>query len=145
MDFTLFIFLMALTGLSIICLVMCIVCMGKVSALSSSVQDTEKYAKAVKSYYEKLKALPVSDISVSQGAFCKSSVVRFNAFGDITGAVSFSVALLTSANDGFILTSIYGRESCNTYIREVKRGECDVNLLAEERKALESAIGQEVN
>lgn len=148
MDFTLFIFMTALVLLSIICFVMCCICLSRLNVVSKSYEDTEDKFAAVAEYYKKIKAAQAAGSSLPAklpgSMFCKMSIERFNAFDDITGAVSFSVALLDAKNDGMILTSIYGRETSNTYIREVKRGECEINLLTEERIALEKAMNQEV-
>ena len=72
--------------------------------------------------------------------FCKSAVVKFNAYDDITGEYSFSVALLDTQNNGIILSSLFGHNSCNTYIREVDNGACATFLLEEEKQALEKAL-----
>ena len=66
--------------------------------------------------------------------------MSYNAYDDVTGNQSFSLALLNSVNDGFILTSLFGHNSCNTYIRYVVNGEANVKLLEEEKRALKKAI-----
>ena len=72
-----------------------------------------------------------SDISIK-----KIGIVNFDAFDDVTGNMSFALALLNNHNDGIIITSIYGHNSCNTYIREVTEGETPVKLMKEEKEAL---------
>ena len=57
----------------------------------------------------------------------------------MTGKLSFSLALLNNNNDGIILTSLYGHNSCNTYLRDVVSGETPIKLLDEEKQALEKA------
>lgn len=69
----------------------------------------------------------------------KVGLVNFDAFDDVKGNMSFSLALLNNNNDGFIFTSLYGHNSCNTYIREIIAGETSVKLLDEEKTALEKA------
>lgn len=148
MDFTQFMFLAALTALSIICFIMCFVCLSKVNSVSKSMEDMAGASEEIKAYYNKIKVIESrisgSSVTMADEVFCKMSVKKFNAFADVTGAVSFTVALLDKANNGIILTSIYGRETNNVYIREVNGGECDINLLKEEREALEGATSQEV-
>ena len=63
----------------------------------------------------------------------------FDAFDDVTGKLSFALAILNNNNDGIILTSLYGHNSCNTYVREVVNGETPVKLLEEEKTALNEA------
>ena len=50
------------------------------------------------------------------------AVVRYDAFGDMGGRLSFSVALLDDAGDGLVLTSINGRTETRTYSKGVKGG-----------------------
>ena len=69
----------------------------------------------------------------------KIGLVNFDAFDDVTGKLSFALAILNNNNDGIILTSLYGHNSCNTYVREVVNGETPVKLLEEEKTALNEA------
>ena len=72
--------------------------------------------------------------------YSKTTVVSFDAFDDVTGNLSFALTLLNDNNDGIILTSLYGHNSQNTYIRTVVSGKCDTKLLAEEIQSLQKAI-----
>ena len=69
----------------------------------------------------------------------KVAVVNFDAFDDVTGKLSFALAILNNNNDGIILTSLYGHNSCNTYVREIVGGQTPIKLLDEENAALENA------
>lgn len=72
----------------------------------------------------------------------KIGIVKYDAFKEIGGTLSFVLALLTKENDGFILNSMHSNsEGCYTYIKEVKKGEVFVALSEEERRALEDAMG----
>lgn len=73
-------------------------------------------------------------------AFARAGIVSFDAFDNQRGAYSFSLALLNQHNDGFILTSLYGNDSCNTYIKNVNGGETSVQLMNEEKEALQKAL-----
>jgi hypothetical protein len=64
------------------------------------------------------------------------AVVRYDAFGDMGGRLSFSAALLDDAGDGLVLTSINGRSETRTYAKGVKGGESDHNLSPEEIQAV---------
>ena len=50
------------------------------------------------------------------------AVVRYDAFGDMGGRLSFSVAMLDDSGDGLVLTSINGRTETRTYAKGVKAG-----------------------
>ena len=69
----------------------------------------------------------------------KMSIVKYDAFKEMGGKLSFSLAMLDDKNNGYILTSVHTREGCYTYVKEIIKGESFVVLSEEERKALEEA------
>ena len=68
------------------------------------------------------------------------SVVRYDAFGDMGGRLSFTVALLDDAADGVVVTSIHGRSESRTYAKGVKSGESEQSLSPEEQQAIDLAM-----
>lgn len=72
-------------------------------------------------------------------AYQKIGIVKYDAFKEMGGKLSFSLCLLDDENNGFILTSMHTREGCYTYIKEIIKGESFVVLATEERRALEEA------
>jgi hypothetical protein len=68
------------------------------------------------------------------------SVVRYDAFSDMGGRMSFSAALLDDAGDGIVLTAINGRSETRAYAKGVRGGESDVQLSPEESQAVEHAL-----
>jgi hypothetical protein len=69
------------------------------------------------------------------------SVVRYDAFGDQGGRLSFSAALLDDAGDGLVLTSINGRTETRTYAKGVTGGCSEHGLSPEEEQAVQHARG----
>ena len=69
------------------------------------------------------------------------SVVRYDAFNEISGRLSFSAALLDDSGDGLILTSIHGRTDTRSYIKGVKDGVSESPLSPEELQAIRYAMG----
>ncbi|HVE62732.1 MAG TPA: DUF4446 family protein [Mycobacteriales bacterium] len=67
------------------------------------------------------------------------AVVRYDAFPDMGGRLSFSVALLDDSRDGLLLTSINGRSETRTYAKGVKAGKSEHSLSPEESQALSFA------
>lgn len=65
--------------------------------------------------------------------------VRYNAFPGVGGEMSFSIALLDGGQNGFVLTSIFGREEARVYAKEIKRGQSLIALSEEEQAALRQA------
>jgi hypothetical protein len=67
-------------------------------------------------------------------------VVRYDAFGDMGGRLSFSAALLDDAGDGLVLTSIHGRTETRSYAKGVKGGTSEMMLSPEEEQAIGYAV-----
>jgi hypothetical protein len=67
------------------------------------------------------------------------AVVRFDAFGDGAGRMSFSAALLDDSGDGMLLTSINGRGETRTYGKAVVGGRSEATLTPEEEQAVAAA------
>ena len=67
------------------------------------------------------------------------SVVRYDAFGDMGGHLSWSVALLDDAGDGVVLTSIHGRSDARTYAKSIAGWTCEQQLSPEEDEAIRHA------
>lgn len=72
-------------------------------------------------------------------ALSRVAVVRYDAFGDMGGRLSFSAALLDGQGDGLVLTSIHGRGESRTYAKGVAGGESETTLTPEERQAVAAA------
>jgi len=68
------------------------------------------------------------------------SVVRYDAFGDMGGRLSFSAAMLDDGGDGLVLTAIHGRSETRSYIKGVKAGQSDASLSPEEQQAITFAL-----
>ena len=67
------------------------------------------------------------------------AIVRYDALNEMTGQLSFSVALLNSAGDGVVLSSINGRSETRTYAKVVLGGAGTQPLSPEEEQAVRSA------
>ena len=67
------------------------------------------------------------------------SVVRYDAFGDVGGHLSWSLALLDDAGHGVVLTSIPGRSEARTYAKSISGWSCEQQLSPEEEEAIEHA------
>lgn len=66
----------------------------------------------------------------------KTGVINFDAFDDVHGKQSFALAILNQYNTGFVITSLYGSSSSNTYVRAITEGKSDIPLLDEEKNAV---------
>lgn len=71
------------------------------------------------------------------------AVMRYDAFGDLGGRYSFSLALLDDDGDGVVLTSIHGRSETRTYFKGIRAGASDDPMSPEELQAVAFAQGKE--
>lgn len=67
------------------------------------------------------------------------AVVRYDAFGDVGGHLSWSLALLDDGGNGVVLTSIHGRSEARTYAKSVAGWTCEQQLSPEEDEAISHA------
>ncbi|MGI6050869.1 MAG: DUF4446 family protein [Bilifractor sp.] len=69
----------------------------------------------------------------------KYGIVKYDAFEDVGGKMSFALAMLDDQNNGFVITSIHSRDNCYIYLKEVVNGESYIMLSDEEIEALRRA------
>ena len=66
--------------------------------------------------------------------------VKYDAFPDVGGRMSFALAMLDQDNTGFVLNAIHSKEGCYTYIKEIVKGESYIVLGEEEKEAMRQAV-----
>lgn len=76
--------------------------------------------------------------------FQKVGIVKYDAFNEMGGKLSFSVAMLDGKNSGWILNAMHSREGCYTYVKEIVNAESFVELSEEEAEALDKAIFSDI-
>lgn len=74
----------------------------------------------------------------------KVAIIRYNAFGDIGSDLSFSLAILDDAQNGVVITSIYGREESRVYAKPLEAGASAYHLSEEEQAAVRKAMNSQV-
>lgn len=67
------------------------------------------------------------------------AVVRYDAFGDMGGRMSFSAAVVDDTGDGMVISSIHARGESRTYAKGIVGGDSEIVLTPEERQALDAA------
>ncbi|WP_323791817.1 DUF4446 family protein [Nocardioides sp.] len=67
------------------------------------------------------------------------AVVRYDAFGDMGGHLSWSLALLDDSGDGIVLSSIHARSEARTYAKNIAGWTCEAQLSPEEDEAIAHA------
>lgn len=78
-----------------------------------------------------------------ESAIQKTGIVKYDAFNQMGGQLSFSLALLDENNNGFILNSVHSAEGCYSYTKEIIGGKCAIDLGEEEKQALALAMKSE--
>ena len=90
------------------------------------------------------KKVQLDDVNESlRYAFSKMGMLKYDAFNEMGGKLSFALALLDNRNNGFLINAMHSREGCYTYVKEIINGESYINLGEEEKKALNKAINSE--
>lgn len=97
----------------------------EVRALRGDVRGIERFAEELR--------------ELARGAVSRVGTVRFDAFEDMGGHMSFSTALLDERGDGVVITAINGRSDTRVYAKAVKGGRSRHNLSQEEVAAIEIA------
>lgn len=92
--------------------------------------NTEKNKKDIRTLYKNM-----------ESAYQKMGLVKYDAFNQMGGQLSFSLALLDENNNGFIINSVHSSEGCYSYTKEIKLGQCAIDLGSEEAEALSIAMG----
>ena len=75
--------------------------------------------------------------------FQKVGIVKYDAFNEMGGKLSFAITLLDGNNSGYIINSMHSREGCYNYVKEIVKGESYIELSEEEAESLDNAIFQE--
>lgn len=109
------------------------------SALGRSMTRLDEIDKKVIAIVDSQESLAVTGRSALQNF----GMVRYDAFEDMGGQLSFSAAILDDYGDGFVLSSINGRTETRTYAKPVKELGSPQNLSDEERDAIASAAAGE--
>ena len=76
----------------------------------------------------------------NKNVFQKIGLIKYDAFNEMGGKLSFSVCLLNEKDDGFIINAMHSREGCYTYIKEIIDGNSIIVLSKEEEDALMAAL-----
>ena len=78
-----------------------------------------------------------------KSAFCKHGMLKYDAFDEMGGKLSFVLAILNENNNGYILNVVHNRDGCYTYVKDIIDGNSVVTLSKEEEEALQKALESE--
>lgn len=77
-----------------------------------------------------------------EGAFQKLGLIKYDAFKEMGGKLSYVIALLDENNNGFIINSVHSSTGCYGYSKRIRQGQCDIELSREEKVALDKAMNE---
>ena len=148
-------------ALSVVCIItsiLLIITLCKLKKLKRRVdaltrgKDAESMEDSILNFFERIECLEdaekkmhkdIRDIKENlKVTYQKTGLVKYDAFREMSGALSYSLALLDKENNGILISSMYSREGCYTYAKEIVNGECKINLSDEEQEALKHAVAK---
>lgn len=118
-------------------------------------KDAESLEDAIWKQFDRLEKLEESDKEKEgqierifenlQTVYQKTGLVKYDAFREMSGKLSYSLALLDKDNNGVLINSMYNREGCYSYVKEIVKGKSSINMSEEEEEALKIAVNGEKN
>lgn len=118
---------------------------NEAKALESHIMELVSINKANSDKIEANKAEIKNLYKLQRNNFQKIGMIKYDAFKEMGGNLSFALTLLDEKNNGFIINSVHNINSSYCYAKEVKEGKCAINLSEEEAIALERALKNEQN
>jgi len=103
--------------------------------ITQKVAKIEKYAKNLGTLDGTLNQIR----DVQAQSVHKYGIVKYDAFEDVGGKLSFALALLNESDSGFVLNAVHSKENCFLYLKEIVKGESYIMLSNEEVEALRAA------
>lgn len=153
------ILIIALMVLWVIAIILIIVLLVKYNTVKQSYEffmkgsNGESLESQIKSLFNDIAVLKLSSeknrndirkiIENLRDTYQRIGIVKYDAFKEMGGKLSFCVALLNDNRTGFILNSVHSSDGCYVYTKEIINGECSISLGDEEKKALMLALQDE--
>ena len=94
--------------------------------------SVDKNKKDIRTLYKKM-----------ESTIQKVGIIKYDAFQQMGGKLSFCLCMLDEENSGFMLNSVHSTEGCYTYTKEIINGKAMVDLGKEEEAALKMAVGDD--
>ncbi|HET8977830.1 MAG TPA: DUF4446 family protein [Solirubrobacteraceae bacterium] len=117
-------------------------------------QDLVAHAASLQSQFEALHGY-VEDVAAGldgrmataeqrlDGAVAHTALVRYDAYGEMSGRQSMSIALLDSTQSGVVLSAIHHRDQARLYAKQIHNGRPELELSPEEDEAIRMALAGE--
>ncbi|MBF1004581.1 MAG: DUF4446 family protein [Lachnospiraceae bacterium] len=106
------------------------------SEISDLFQDNQYFSQAIEQNKQ-----DVTEIRKTlKSAYQKVGIVKYDAFNQMGGQLSYALAMLNEKDCGFVLNSVHSAEGCYSYIKSIHNQESDIELGIEEAEALNKAL-----
>lgn len=106
----------------------------KFKEIDATVNMVKKNRQDIKEIFRKM-----------EGCYSKVGIVKYDAFNEMGGKLSFALTLLDGNNSGYIMNIMHSTEGCYAYVKEIVKGQSYIELGEEEMESLDRAIYQETN
>ena len=151
--------MIGISAVLILLIILYLVCIVKMKKLRKAYNcfmkgtDMESMEEVLMKQFDRIEVLEEADREkrkeinslkiLMQKSYQKAGLVKYDAFREMSGKLSYALALLDQNDNGVIVTSMYSRDGCFSYAKEVIMGESKINLSEEEQEALEKAVNGE--
>ena len=123
-----------LLGFSVILLILCIMAFVQINKFK------KKYNQFIKSSIDTNRENIKKLFTRQESAFQKMGLIKYDAFKEMGGKMSFALALLDENDNGFLINSVHSSDGCYSYTKRIKGGESELALSKEEQVAVERAV-----
>ena len=153
-----FYIMIALVVISLISIILLIITLCKLKGLRRRIdaltrgKDAESMEDTILNFFERIESLEDAEQKMHRDireikenlkiTYQKTGLVKYDAFREMSGALSYSLALLDKENNGVLISSMYSREGCYTYAKDIVNGGCKINLSEEEQEGLKQAVAK---
>jgi hypothetical protein len=104
-----------------------------IESYMTSVKEVEDHCFQIDKELSKVRKM-------AEESYQKMGFVRYNPFGDVGGNLSFSLCILDTKDNGYVISSIHSREGTRVYSKSVRNSGSEYNLSEEEKKAIQIAL-----
>ena len=148
--------MIGISAVLILLIILYLVCIVKMKKLRKAYncfmkgKDMESMEEVLMKQFDRIEVLEEADREkrkeinslkiLMQKSYQKAGLVKYDAFREMSGKLSYALALLDQNDNGVIVTSMYSRDGCFSYAKEVIMGESKINLSEEEQEALEKGF-----
>lgn len=116
---------------------------SKAKSLETEIQDlikdVEDLSRASRAHEIDIKEL----YHKHEGALQKVGLIKYDAFKEMGGKLSYGLAVLDENNNGFLINSVHSSTGCYSYTKRIKDGRSEIDLSEEEAVALDRALNKQ--